>query len=690
MPVSCPFGVGPGSAGAPPPPAYVRACGAGLTPAASYTFVPDGTQTAYHRCGELGDVAGAVRISGDGRRLAVVVAESVRLFDTATWREIARVAHAAEPVDAAALSPDGARLATVSSYIGQTTLWDTSDGHAVAIFPGTVAMPATSELARGSGVAFSSDGRRIATPMGTIIDTTTGSSVGVANNGIRGGLNSGLWFTAGDAALLARTMYHSGDSWVGTLIQRFDAVTGAIQTSVGDEVALSGDLSQAIGVVDHWSSQYTVYGIGLPTPVMELSLPLSMIPGIDWARTAPAALDNRGDLLALSTGGSELRIVETQHPDHEVARIPLQAGTSVVGVSPANELVTSGPCGTIAWDWRSGAARWAQPFTVRTIAWSGDGSLALATGPGALFRVWRTDTGAELCAPPGGRAVTDRVFSADGRRVFVRYDDGGGEIRGADLADPQPVAVAAVGTATPLALAGDGSAVAIWAEQGVLPGEGIVRRLEVRRLDGTLVGAGPIDASYQPYRTALSPDLTRALYQSTTGPRLVDIGSGTIIASWDFGGTVIGFSPDGTRFALEVTDGIATFSSADGRAGPVMRPADQAVIGGRLSADWSVAVSDAPGGFGTPAGTHAVRWQTPDGPAQLIPGDGLGPAIVSTDGALIIRNDLVWHEFTGDYFDTIVRDAVTGALVQRFSNHPVTPSADGVRLFANGGAVFCR
>jgi hypothetical protein len=67
-----------------------------------------------------------------------------------------------------------------------------------------------------------------------------------------------------------------------------------------------------------------------------------------------------------------------------------------------------------------------------------------------------------------------------------------------------------------------------------------------------------------------------------------------------------------------------------------------------------------------------------------------GGAILSTDGALIIRTDNVWHEFTGDYYDTIVRDAVTGALLQRFSDHPVTPSADGTRLFGNDGAVFCR
>ena len=675
-------------AGAWPPLAYVRACDAGLSRAASYTLVPDGVQTAYHRCGELGEVASAVRLSPDGRRLAVVAAESVRLFDTATWREIARVAHAAEPVDAAAFSPDGTRLATVSSYIGEVALWDTSDGHSVAIFPGTVASPGTSQLARGTGVAFSSDGRLIATSMGTIIDTATGACTNVANNAVRDGQNIDLWFTADDSGLLARTMYHTGDSWVGTVIQRFDSATGALQGEAGD--LLSGDLTQSVGFGDQWNPRYFVVDVSLPTPVTELSLPLSMIPSVDWKHTYAVALDDRGDLLALSNG-TELSIVETQHPDHQVALIPLPAGATIVGVSPTDEIVASGPSGTTAWDFRSGQVRWAEPFTVRTISWSADGSLAVAIGPGALFRMWRTDTGAVLCAPPGGRGVTDRVFSADGTRVLVRYDDSTTELRRADLSDAQPVAISAVGTAKPVALANDGSAIAVWANQPVSPGVTPVYRLEVRRVDGSLVGTGPQDASAVAHGAALSPDLTRALYASQTALTLVDVASGTTIASLGLDAAILGFSADGTRFALGVTDGIATYSSADGTAGPVMRPAGQPVAGGDLSADWSVALSFATSDGKVPYPAQMVRWAPPGGPVQsLLPTDGDGPATLSTDGALIIHTYNVFHEFTGDYYDTVVRDAVTGALLQRFSDHPVTPSADGTRLFGNDGAVFCR
>jgi hypothetical protein len=313
----------------------------------------------------------------------------------------------------------------------------------------------------------------------------------------------------------------------------------------------------------------------------------------------------------------------------------------------------------------------------------------VANGPGALFRVWRTDSGAVLCAPPGGRGVTNRVFSADGRELLVRYDDSTAELRRADLDDPQPVALAAVGAATPMALANDGSAVAVWASQPVPTGQTPIWRLEVRRLDGSLVGAGPLDTSYIVYHAALSPDLSRVLYESFTGLVLVDVGSGTTIASFDLGSGLLGFSADGMRFALGATDGIATYSSADGSAGPVMRPTGQSVIGGMLSADWSVAVSDTPYDSTPSAAQQAVRWQTPDGPGQSIPADQLGPATLSTDGALLTRTDEIFHEFTGDYFDTTIRDAVTGALLQRFSDHPVTPSADGTRLFGDDGAVFC-
>ena len=76
--------------------------------------------------------------------------------------------------------------------------------------------------------------------------------------------------------------------------------------------------------------------------------------------------------------------------------LELPSEQKFVAMSPADEVVTTGPCGTVAWDWRTGTAVWAQPFQVDHITWDTDGSIAASTGPGALWRVWRTDTGEEL------------------------------------------------------------------------------------------------------------------------------------------------------------------------------------------------------------------------------------------------------------------------------------------------------
>jgi hypothetical protein len=159
--------------------------------------------------------------------------------------------------------------------------------------------------------------------------------------------------------------------------------------------------------------------------------------------------------------------------------------------------------------------------------------------------------------------------------------------------------------------------------------------------------------------------------------------------SWDGAASLIGFNLDGSRLAVGTTDGIATYASADAAAGPVMRPAGiGAVSGAMLSADWSIAVGEEASPIGPPP--KQFRWQTPDGPAQPISADVLDLGVLSSDGAVLMRTELFWHEFTGDYFRTIVHDVATGALVQQFYNHLVAPSADGKRMFGLAGAVFCR
>src|SRR5581483_3446143 len=96
----------------------------------------------------------------------------------------------------------------------------------------------------------------------------------------------------GDATLLARTLYRSGDSWAGTLIEQFATSDGQRQESVGDDGVLSADLRMAAGVTV-WTADLTVVWVGTPTPAVALHTPTSSLP-------PPFGSAGRGNLVALT------------------------------------------------------------------------------------------------------------------------------------------------------------------------------------------------------------------------------------------------------------------------------------------------------------------------------------------------------------------------------------------------------
>ncbi len=148
-------------------------CGS-FTLGTALTLAPAAPGQAYVRCGSLGPEQGwTVTPSPTGDRLAAITAAgTVRLISTATWTEIAQLASPVGELDAVAFSPDGTRLATLSSEMGEVTLWRASDGAFQSAFAGP---PATTLDAVASSLAFSPDGQKLATSLGTVIDLTTGA-----------------------------------------------------------------------------------------------------------------------------------------------------------------------------------------------------------------------------------------------------------------------------------------------------------------------------------------------------------------------------------------------------------------------------------------------------------------------------------------------------------------------------------
>ena len=167
----------------------------------------------YVRCQTLGpeaDWRGLV-IASDGQHIAARTGGgTVRLIATHPWREVAQIASPLGVLDAAAFSPDGRTLAVASAEMGEVTTWRAADGARIS---SAAAQPASTIDATASSLAYSQDGRRLATSLGVVIDASgavtswkTGTPINAslmpnpANLGLGEAVPT-ITFTAGDTTL---------------------------------------------------------------------------------------------------------------------------------------------------------------------------------------------------------------------------------------------------------------------------------------------------------------------------------------------------------------------------------------------------------------------------------------------------------------------------------------------------------
>ncbi len=93
-----------------------------------------------------------IGFSPDGRAIVTADDRDLRLWDTASGRELARMRGHTEPVFAARFSPDGTRLATASAD-GTIRMWDARSGRALATLRG--------HRGRVEAIAWTPDGRTL-------------------------------------------------------------------------------------------------------------------------------------------------------------------------------------------------------------------------------------------------------------------------------------------------------------------------------------------------------------------------------------------------------------------------------------------------------------------------------------------------------------------------------------------------
>ncbi|HXU04730.1 MAG TPA: WD40 repeat domain-containing protein [Polyangia bacterium] len=422
-------------------------CGA-LALTAPLTLAPAAAGQLYTRCGSLGSERILhVALAPAGNRLAAITgAGTVRLVATDNWTEVAQFASPLGRIDAVAFSPDGASLATLSSEMGEVTLWRALDGVLVRAFAG----PSDSGVeGPDAAIAFSSDGRRLATSLATVIDLQTGviaswltgatSTPSLQVNpedpfrgsSPAGGAVTSIRFTAGDARLFVQTTYRVGNSPTTTRLELRDPTTG-------QRVVLMFEMytRALLGFALSADGRYVAVGKDVEARAGGFTPGLSVF---DANTGAEIAFDGTftGTVLGFSPDAATLytragaSITEVARTDlHAAGQLDWPAERVFLGITPEGELVGS-VAGETSWlDPVSRAVVRTATYALTAATWSSDGRFGAGVGdPWSLFHFWREADGAQLCAPsadttsappltslgtPGPTQEQQSVTSADG------------------------------------------------------------------------------------------------------------------------------------------------------------------------------------------------------------------------------------------------------------------------------------
>jgi len=402
------------------------ACGP-LSLSSTIVLAPAAAGQSYARCQTLGPEGGwQVALSPTGDRLAARTgAGTLRLLATDTWTEIAQLGSPLGAIDAAAFSPDGSTLATLSAEMGEVALWSAHDGSLQRSFAG----PAASGVdTTASALAFSSDGGRLATSLGTVIDLASGVTsswqsgapqsftltVNPENLGFSaaGGGIPLVRFTAGDAKLFIETDYQIGNSPTSTRLELRDPATGG-QIVLYDFYG-RGLLGYSVSPDGRTVARATTAEAAAQGFLAGLTL-FDATSGTQLASDPSFA----GTIIGFSHDGAELftetgtTVAVVGAADlHPISQFTVPAGVAFLGVSPASELVGSVSGSTSWWDPSTGAIVRSSGYSLAAATWSGDGRFGAGTGdPTTLFHFWREAEDVQLCGPPADGSTAPALTS---------------------------------------------------------------------------------------------------------------------------------------------------------------------------------------------------------------------------------------------------------------------------------------
>lgn len=671
-------------------------CGGELSLGSSLTL-SSAAAPHFFRCGAMGpEVETDLRLSPDGGRLATLTgAGTVRLFATDDWHEIAQLAPPTGRFDAFAFSPDGHRLATLSTERGELVLWNAGDATPSVTFSGPGTAGGVPNLK--AALAFSRDGNRIASSLGSIIDLSRQTVVPLG--GVTRFVDQ-IAFTMCDAMVYLRVGSRTGDSNWTTTVLLDDAKTGQSHQlfSAWDTVfggsALSPD-GRLLAVANGYH------------PGGGATNDLSIYRGDTGQLVDYRPVWRSGVIQAYTPDDTALLVASNGELDAwriadgaVVTSFWFGSGARLLGFPAADAVTISTPTETTSWSLTSRSSVVAsQRFSATAASWSGDGSAAAAVADdGLLFHVWHEPDGTPLCTPasPGPTAAaTSFGISGDGSTLAVGKSNGVIDLYDGTTGALQSSIETAQGPVNSVQPSWDGARTATQVASGA--------PVQVWSADGSLVGAAPVPAQPAAQLSstsfALSPDgrtvalseatdtfnRTTATFSLATSMQFVDVATAAArsvapAAAWVRGSA---FSPDSLHLSAWSNGGLVTWRLADGVEDDVLvAPADVAPTGYvtvpsiALAPDWSVAAAL--------NGASLVVFD-PHAGTELSNTPGFRPTgyedtVLGIAGATVAVSTFLVHVFPSDYFVTHLYDALTGVELRAF------PGSDGTRPVLVAGA----
>jgi WD40 repeat protein/fibronectin type 3 domain-containing protein len=422
----------------------------------------------------------ALAFSPDGKRLAAADAEAgVALIDVQSGAVVRQLAAGQAAVNAVAFSPDGKWLAT-GGQDAQTRLWNPATGEEAASLPGNAAVTA---------LAFSPDGKRLAAVEAeagvALLDVQSGAVVRQLAAG-QAGVNvvafspDGKWLATGDQDARTRLWDPATGEEAASLLGNA-AVTVLAFSPDGKWLATGGEGEQVF--LWNLADKLPQLLAGHDGPVVKIAFSAD--------RNILASMARTGQMLVwnLSNAASPALLQQNSLPDAAATLPEAVAAASPSDASFSAALGTSNPAGgntrgsqgptagrnTGIFGKKKSPRHWKG---VKALTVSPDGKLVGGSVDGQI-KLW-TAGGKERFTVPAhhGSAVTAVVFSADGKElVSVGHDS---ELQIRNVANGQQIqvlaahehpvrAVAASPDGKLLASAGEETRIMVWdAEAGKL------------------------------------------------------------------------------------------------------------------------------------------------------------------------------------------------------------------------------